>query len=58
MTWQPFDLDVHLTQPPVASCNRCGRLSWSGTDLGTEDRMTQPDGNPCGGMFVYREGRP
>jgi hypothetical protein len=36
---------------PSQKCNRCGRCTWSVEDFGTEDRMTQPDGNPCGGRF-------
>lgn len=37
--------------PPVGYCNRCGRLTWNTDNVGSEDRMTQPDGNPCGGQF-------
>lgn len=32
-------------------CNRCGRYTWDLSQFGAEDRMTQPDGNPCGGLF-------
>lgn len=35
-----------------AICDRCGRKSWAVEAVGSEDRMTQPDGNPCGGRFV------
>lgn len=41
-----------LDDPPLARCNRCGRSTWSLEQVSTEDRMTQPDGNPCGGLFV------
>jgi hypothetical protein len=40
-----------MDAPPLAVCNRCGRQTWAATEAGREDRMTQPDGNPCGGMF-------
>jgi hypothetical protein len=48
------DLPYHLRMdaPPLAQCNRCGRKSWDADAAGTEDRMTQPDGNPCGGRFL------
>jgi hypothetical protein len=39
-------------EPHVAGCNRCGRKTWETGAIGTEDRMPQPDGNPCGGRFV------
>lgn len=54
--YNPFDLDAFLNQPPVARCNRCGRAAWNPEDVGQEDRMTQPDGNPCGGRFVSEKG--
>ena len=38
--------------PPLARCSRCGRSTWSLSEIDTEDRMTQPDGGPCGGKFV------
>lgn len=41
-----------LDAPAVAKCDRCGRSTWDAGSVGTEDRMTQPDGNPCGGRFV------
>lgn len=34
-----------------ARCDRCGRSSWAPDNVGTIDRMTQPDGRPCGGTF-------
>lgn len=43
---------LRLDAPPLAICNRCGRNTWDVVDVGVEDRMTQPDGNPCGGRFV------
>lgn len=48
------DLPYHLRPDakPLARCNRCERESWDSASLGTEDRMPQPDGNPCGGRFV------
>ena len=36
---------------PVARCNLCGRVSYAPDAIATEDRMTQPDGRPCGGVF-------
>lgn len=36
---------------PVGRCNRCQRAAWDDAAIGTEDRMTQPDGAPCGGTF-------
>jgi hypothetical protein len=47
------DLPYHLRldAPPLAVCNRCERQTWDADLVGTEDRMTQPDGNPCGGRF-------
>ena len=48
------DLPYHLRMdaPPLAICNRCGRQSWAEEEVGVEDRMPQPDGNPCGGRLV------
>lgn len=37
--------------PHVGECNRCHRKTWDAETIGTEDRMTQPDGGPCGGTF-------
>lgn len=48
MNWAPIDLE----DAPRGECNRCRRKTWSASQVGTEDRMTQPDGNPCGGKFV------
>lgn len=46
------DLDfLGLDDPPAAVCSRCGRKTWEPMVIGAEDRMTQPDGNPCGGRF-------
>ena len=46
------ELPVHLLDDaPSSTCGRCGRVTWSTADFGTEDRMTQPDGYPCGGRF-------
>ena len=36
----------------LARCDRCGRKTWTPERVNTEDRMTQPDGNPCGGRFI------
>lgn len=55
------DLPYHLRldAPPLGECNRCHRKTWSVAELGTEDRMTQPDGNPCGGrVSVLKQGQP
>jgi hypothetical protein len=38
--------------PPLGRCNRCQRKTWSAKEIGREDRMAQPDGNPCGGRIV------
>jgi hypothetical protein len=43
--WAPDDT------MPGRRCNRCGRRTWAADLFGAEDRMTQPDGNPCGGRF-------
>lgn len=43
---------LRLDAAPLAVCNRCGRKTWADELVGTEDRMTQPDGSPCGGKFV------
>lgn len=46
-------LPEHLRDDaPYAVCDRCGRKTWDADQFGTEDRMTQPDGNPCGGRLV------
>jgi hypothetical protein len=42
--------------PFVAQCNRCLRKTVSANEIGKEDRMTQPDGNPCGGFFERKAG--
>lgn len=48
------DIPYHLRRdaPPLAECNRCHRKTWAPSEIGTEDRMPQPDGNPCGGRIV------
>ena len=48
------DIPYHLRPgaPPLAVCRRCGRHTWEADAVGTEDRMTQPDGDPCGGLLV------
>jgi DNA-binding XRE family transcriptional regulator len=50
MAEQSMDLSF-LTDTEHQQCGRCGRKTWSATEFGTEDRMTQPDGFPCGGRF-------
>jgi hypothetical protein len=50
VSWKPFDLDT--LYPVVARCNRCQRTTSAASEVGTEDRMTQPDGGPCGGTLV------
>lgn len=47
---------LRLDTAPLGCCNRCGRQTWSESEVGTEDRMTQPDGNPCGGRLVAGSG--
>lgn len=57
---EQFEIDVDdlvplgdwLNAPPLGQCNRCGRQTWEASEVGAEDRMTQPDGNPCGGRIV------
>jgi hypothetical protein len=39
---------------PTLRCGRCGRQTVDMAAAGTEDRMTQPDGYPCGGRFEAR----
>lgn len=41
-----------LNDPALGKCNRCGRSTWSRSEVGKEDRMPQPDGGPCGGLIV------
>ncbi len=42
---------AYTYEPALAKCARCGRSTWSPTEVGRIDLMTQPDGGPCGGMF-------
>lgn len=42
------DID-DLFGPPLGECGRCHRKTWAPSEVGHEDRMTQPDGFPCGG---------
>jgi hypothetical protein len=44
------DLDS-LLGSPVGECGRCHRKVWAPDQVGQEDRMTQPDGYPCGGRI-------
>lgn len=48
------DLPYHLRADaaPLARCNRCGRETWSVEEVGVEDRLSQPDGGPCGGLML------
>ena len=50
------DIPYHLRldAPPLGECNRCHRETWATSEIDTEDRMTQPDGNPCGGRIIRR----
>lgn len=41
----------YIVDSLAGQCNRCGRKSWSKDEVGAEDRLTQPDGNPCGGLI-------
>jgi hypothetical protein len=41
-----------LDAAPLGECRRCGRKTWAAGELGAKDRMTQPDGGPCGGLVV------
>ncbi len=46
------EIPAHLRpDAPVARCKRCGRETVDIDLFGGEDRMTQPDGGPCGGIF-------
>jgi len=42
-----FSIDA----PPLAECDKCHRKTWAPSEVGQEDRMTQPDGRACGGRF-------
>lgn len=55
MTEWTTTLPDYLTSAPVGECHRCHRKAWDAEDIGTEDRMTQPDGGPCCGTFVLTE---
>lgn len=48
--WTPVE-ETHFGAPIIGHCNRCHRATWDEDQFGRECRMTQPDGNPCGGMF-------
>lgn len=50
------DLPYHLREdaPPLAQCDRCGRVTWEANEIDTTDHMPQPDGSACGGHFVSR----
>lgn len=50
------DIPYHLRMdsPPLAQCNRCGRVSWTADEINTTDQMPQPDGQKCGGLMVSR----
>jgi hypothetical protein len=58
LTGDEIPYHLRLDAPPLGQCNRCHRKTWSPDELGAEDRMTQPDGNPCGGRVVAVEGNP
>jgi hypothetical protein len=45
------DLSALLDAPPLGECGRCHRKTWAPSEVGQEDRMTQPDGYPCGGRI-------
>ncbi len=54
MSWNadPISWPAHLRDDaPFQRCDRCRRKTWTAAAFDTEDRMTQPDGNPCGGRF-------
>lgn len=40
-----------LFGPPLGECGRCHRRTWAAEEVGREDRVTQPDGYPCGGTI-------
>lgn len=50
MTGEWIDITEFLSGPS-ATCGRCHRSTWALSEFGQEDRMTQPDGFPCGGRF-------
>lgn len=47
-----IDITEEFESAPSAVCGRCQRHTWAPTEFGKEDRMTQPDGFPCGGRFT------
>lgn len=49
-----WGVEIFADDEPLGECNRCRRQTWDPAELGLEDRMTQPDGNPCGGRLVGR----
>lgn len=46
-----IDLEALLAGPPLGECGRCHRKTWTSSEVGQEDRLTQPDGYPCGGRI-------
>lgn len=46
----PRHLD--LNAPALATCSVCGRSTWSPSEAGKVDGMTNPHGGTCGGTFV------
>jgi hypothetical protein len=41
-----------LNAPATAHCDRCGRVTWDASSIGTIDHVTQPDGQRCGGTLI------
>jgi hypothetical protein len=54
----PYGQHPAVTTEPVGACSACGRKAWDLEQLGTLDKMHQPDGKPCGGIFRGRCGSP
>lgn len=48
---EPEEIPDILNRPALAQCNRCGRFTWSPSEVRTTDLMTQPDSRPCGGFM-------
>lgn len=60
MEWQELigdDIPYHLrfNAPPLATCIRCHRETFDADEVGQIDTMIQPNGEPCGGMFISDE---
>lgn len=51
--WEELPMPAHLREDALeGQCNRCLRKTVASGEWDTECRMTQPDGNPCGGWIA------